>query len=217
MRLRHLRFLLFGVAPIAVPACADIEPATGSRTPTAPLVGVDLGGSTRVPQIAGLAGEGEGYGRTEPGMTPMMPGMGHGAMDHGSMPGMAHGAMHHASMSAMSYGSMAGMTHRQVGHGSMPGMDHNADRKMQVAHSGHSHAQGTGTVNSVDPAAHKVNVSHGPIPTIGLPAMTMDFAVAPSVDLNAVKSGTRIKFDMEHGQNGSYVIQSIAPTDGGHK
>lgn len=88
-------------------------------------------------------------------------------------------------------------------------------RKTQMAHSGHAHVQGTGTVNSVDAAAKKINVTHAPIPKIGWPSMTMDFAVAPSVDLNAVKPGTRIKFDMEQGQGGMYVIQSIAPAGGG--
>ena len=55
--------------------------------------------------------------------------------------------------------------------------------EMQMAHAGHNDAHGTGTVNSVDPAQHKVNLSHSPIPEIGWPAMTMDFPVAPSVDL----------------------------------
>src|SRR5215472_5926454 len=35
---------------------------------------------------------------------------------------------------------------------------------MQMAHAGHNDAHGTGTVNSVDPAQHKVNLSHNPIP-----------------------------------------------------
>jgi Cu(I)/Ag(I) efflux system periplasmic protein CusF len=209
MSSRRLRFLLVGLAPIALAACADIEPATGSPIPTAPLVGVDLGGSGRIPQIAGLVGEGEGYGRTDPGATPSehgpMPGMGHGSKDHESMAGMSHG-----SMPGMSHGSQAQMA---PAHGSITSMDH-AKHKMRMAHSGHGHVQGTGTVNSVDAAAHKVNVSHGPIPTIGLPAMTMDFSVGPSVDLSAVKPGTRIKFDMEQAQDGSYVIQSIAPAGG---
>jgi len=124
-------------------------------------------------------------------------------MDHGSMAGMDDGAksgmpMDHGSMGAMNHGSMGGMPtdHGSMpgmshspqaktasGHGSMPGMDRTAGRKMQMADSGHAHAQGTGTVNAVDAAAHKVNVSHAPIPAIGFPAMTMDFAVAPSVDL----------------------------------
>lgn len=223
-----LRFLLLGLVPIALTACVEIEPATGSRIATAPLVGTDLGGSGRVPQIAGLAGEGEGYGRTEPNPLPG----GHGATDHGATD---HGATGHAPMDpeAMGHGSRHGMAHGSTDHASLPAMRRGSRDKMvsaqvspgmkrgsggggtQTAHSGHAHVQGTGTVNSVDAANRKVNVTHAPIPTIGWPSMTMDFAVAPAVDLNAVKPGIRIKFDMEQGQGGMYVIQSITPAGGG--
>ena len=39
--------------------------------------------------------------------------------------------------------------------------------EMQMAHAGQNDAHGTGTVNSVDPAQHKINLSHQPIPEIG--------------------------------------------------
>ena len=87
--------------------------------------------------------------------------------------------------------------------------------EMQMAHEGRKDAHGSGTVNSVDPAQHKVNVSHNPIPEIGWPAMTMDFAVAPSVDLRALKPGTRVKFTIEQGRGGMYQIQAISPAGGG--
>jgi Cu(I)/Ag(I) efflux system protein CusF len=199
--------LVLGLGPIALTACVEIEAATAQSTSAAPAIGVDLGNSARIPQIASLAGEGEGYGRTEPGTTPTahnsMPGMDHGStgsvqMDHGSMPGMTHG----------SKGRMV------ADHDSMSGMSHSPAGDMKMAHSGHTHAQGTGTVNSVDAAAHRVNVSHGPIPAIGFPSMTMDFAVAPSVDLHAVTPGTRVNFTVEKGQGGMYVIQSIKPASG---
>src|SRR5258708_8340088 len=99
----------------------------------------------------------------------------------------------------------------EMDHDAMPGMRHAPGRNMQMAHSGHTHAQGTGTVNSIDAAAHKVNISHGPISMIGLPDMTMDFAVAPSVDLRTVKPGNRVNFTIEQGEGGMYVIQSIKP------
>jgi Cu/Ag efflux protein CusF len=235
--------LVLGLGPITLTACAGTEVATAQSPSAVPAVGIDLGSSSRVPQIAGLAGEGEGYGRTEPGTTPAahssMPGMDHGAtssmqMDHGAMPGMSHGSMSgmqmdhgsmsrmnhrsisgmqmdHGAMPAMSQGPMRGM---QMAHGSMPSMRHAPGRNMQMAHSGHTHAQSSGTVNSVDAAAHKVNVSHGPISAIGLPATTMDFEVAPSVDLQTVKPGTRVNFTVEQGQDGLYVIQSIKPAGG---
>ena len=87
--------------------------------------------------------------------------------------------------------------------------------EMQMAHAGQDDAHGTGTVNSVDPAQHKVNLSHQPIPDIGWPAMTMDFSVAPSVDLKAIKPGTRVNFTIERGQNGMYEIKAITPAGGG--
>lgn len=243
MSFYSLRILAVGLLPIAVSACAEIEAATAQPTSVAPSVGVDLGHSSRVPQIAGMAGEGEGFGRTEPepGATPSphgsMPGMAHGTtpMEDGSMPGMDHGSMQmdHGSMPAGSHGStrvnrgvrsaMPGMGHgtqekMASAHGPMTGTKHGSPNAgMQMAHSGHGDAQGTGTVNSVNAAGHKINVSHGPISAIGLPAMTMDFAVSSSVDLSTVQPGSRIKFTIEQEQGGSYVIQSITPTEGARK
>jgi Cu/Ag efflux protein CusF len=85
---------------------------------------------------------------------------------------------------------------------------------VQMAHEGHKDAHATGTVNSVDPAQHKLNVSHNPIPDIGWPAMTMEFAVAPSVDLQSVKPGMRVNFTIEQGQGGMYEIRALAPAGG---
>ena len=87
--------------------------------------------------------------------------------------------------------------------------------EMQMAHAGQNDAHGTGTVNSVDPAQHKINLSHQPIPEIGWPAMTMEFPVAASIDLKAIKPGTRVNFTIEKGQGGMYEIKAIAPAGGG--
>ena len=88
-------------------------------------------------------------------------------------------------------------------------------RNMPMAHAGHNDAHGTGTVNSVDPAQHKVNLSHNPIPEIGWPAMTMEFPVAPSIDLTAIKPGTRVNFTIEQQPGGMYEIRAITPAGGG--
>jgi Cu(I)/Ag(I) efflux system protein CusF len=86
---------------------------------------------------------------------------------------------------------------------------------MQMAHAGHNDAHGTGTVNSVDPTQHKVNLSHSPLPEIGWPGMTMDFPVAPSVDLKSIKPGTRVNFTIHQQPGGMYEIQAITPAGGG--
>jgi Cu/Ag efflux protein CusF len=80
-----------------------------------------------------------------------------------------------------------------------------------MAHDGRNDAHGTGTVNSVDPAQHKLNLSHNPIPEIGWPAMTMEFPVAPSIDLKSIKPGTRVNFTIEQQPGGMYEILAIAP------
>jgi Cu/Ag efflux protein CusF len=103
---------------------------------------------------------------------------------------------------------------RQAAPAGANGMHHPPSGAMQMAHEGGSDAHATGTINSVDPAQHKINVSHQPIPAIGWPAMTMDFAVAPSVDLRALKPGARINFTIEKGPDGMYQIQAITPAGG---
>ena len=91
----------------------------------------------------------------------------------------------------------------------------NPDRPMQMAHNGHNDVHGTGVVKAVDAAAHKITISHQPISQIGFPAMTMEFGVAPAVDLKSVKPGSSVDFSMEQGADGMYTIQSISPR-GGH-
>ena len=47
-----------------------------------------------------------------------------------------------------------------------------------------------GVVNSIDPAKVTANITHGPIKEIGMPGMTMDFKLAPTVSLDALPIGT---------------------------
>ena len=97
-------------------------------------------------------------------------------------------------------------------HGTPPGPAAAAPAAPRVAQA--AQVQGTGTVNSVDAAGHKVNLNHNAIPAIGWPAMTMDFAVAHAVDLRSLKPGTRVTFTMHRGGDGMYVIQSITAAGG---
>lgn len=85
---------------------------------------------------------------------------------------------------------------------------------VQMAHEGHSGTHAAGTVNSVDIAQNKINLSHAPIPELGWPAMTMDFAVAPTVDLRSVKPGSRVKFSLGKGKDGMYQIRSLEQGSG---
>jgi Cu/Ag efflux protein CusF len=71
---------------------------------------------------------------------------------------------------------------------------------------------GTGKVNKVDPGKHSINLSHAPIPAINWPAMTMDFAVAPGVDLSSVKAGQQVEFTLvQKPGSKDYEVTRIKP------
>lgn len=53
-------------------------------------------------------------------------------------------------------------------------------------------ATGTGMVTAVNISNRKVTLDHGPIPDIEWPAMKMEFATAPFVDLSKVKAGDKV-------------------------
>ena len=71
-------------------------------------------------------------------------------------------------------------------------------------------ATATGTVEAVDAQQRKIKLNHEPIPAISWPAMSMEFAAAPSVDLSKVKPGNKVKFTLT-GAGGTYTVQSLSP------
>lgn len=71
-------------------------------------------------------------------------------------------------------------------------------------------ASGIGTVTAVNVPNRKVTLDHGPMPAINWPAMKMEFAVAPSIDLSKVKTGDKVNFTLSSSGN-SYTVQSINP------
>ena len=89
----------------------------------------------------------------------------------------------------------------------MPGMN---DMKMNDTKKATT-TNATDTITAVNPANHKVTFDHGPIPAINWPAMTMEFAVAPSVDLAKLKTGDKVNFTLS-GSGNTYTVQSISPT-----
>ena len=72
-------------------------------------------------------------------------------------------------------------------------------------------AASTGKVNRVEAGKKVVNLTHGPIPALGWPAMTMDFGVTPAVDLSGVKVGDTVAFTVGKDAKGMYLIDSIKP------
>ena len=66
-----------------------------------------------------------------------------------------------------------------------------------------------GEINSVMPAHNMVNITHGPAKEWDWPEMTMDFTVADSVDINELKSGQTLHFEVTKTADGGYELTGI--------
>lgn len=62
-----------------------------------------------------------------------------------------------------------------------------------------------GQVKKVDKAAGKITVAHGPLQNLGMPGMTMAFAVKDAGWLERFKAGDKVRFLVEM-VNGAYTI-----------
>jgi Cu(I)/Ag(I) efflux system membrane fusion protein len=67
---------------------------------------------------------------------------------------------------------------------------------------------GHGVLHKIMPDENKVNMSHEPIPALGWPDMTMNFAVKPGVSLEGYNPDDKVEFELEKGDDG-YVIKSM--------
>lgn len=86
----------------------------------------------------------------------------------------------------------------------MPNMG-GASKGIQDANASH---QATGTVKRIDPAKGTVTFAHGPVKSLGWPAMTMGFVVKDKKLLD--KLAVDKKADFEFRQEGAdYVVTSV--------
>ncbi|HZX30086.1 MAG TPA: copper-binding protein [Rhodocyclaceae bacterium] len=88
--------------------------------------------------------------------------------------------------------------------------DHNA------GHAGHADMAAKpaslteGVVKKVDKAAGKITLSHGPLENLGMPGMTMAFAVKDPAWLDRFKAGDKVRFVADR-VNGTYTVVRIDP------
>lgn len=66
-----------------------------------------------------------------------------------------------------------------------------------------------GTINSIDPDARTVNISHGPMVEIGMPGMTMDFAAAESVMLDELPQGRELQLLLQRNPDFSLTLLGV--------
>ncbi len=62
-----------------------------------------------------------------------------------------------------------------------------------------------GQIKKIDKSAGKLTLSHGPLPNLGMPAMTMVFRVKDSTWLEQMKEGDKIRF-LADKVNGAFTV-----------
>ena len=67
------------------------------------------------------------------------------------------------------------------------------------------------TINSILDGV--VNLSHGPIPEIGWPAMTMDLTLLSGADVIDVAEGDDAMMILEKGDDGIFAIRALMPVE----
>lgn len=72
-------------------------------------------------------------------------------------------------------------------------------------------AQGHGKVDRVDAAQGTVTLTHGPIPAIGWPAMTMEFPLKDRDMAKGIKPGQRVDFELAPIGGGKYQVVKMVP------
>ena len=74
--------------------------------------------------------------------------------------------------------------------------------------------RGTGTIDALDWANAMATITHGPIASLGWPAMTMDFRANDPALLKALKPGEKVDFEIVEKSAGEYVLVRVYPGGG---
>jgi Cu(I)/Ag(I) efflux system membrane fusion protein len=88
----------------------------------------------------------------------------------------------------------------------------NADKNASAG--GGTTASGEGSVVEIDVAGNKMTLDHDPIPALKWPRMEMEFGVAAGALPKTLKPGDRVKFDMQVGKPGEFIITRVEPVAG---
>ncbi len=95
---------------------------------------------------------------------------------------------------------------------SLAGLIERLGRTPPAAQRGSERIEGVGAVKSIDARQPGLTLSHGPIPAMGWPAMTMAFPVNDRALLRGRRTGERVRFSFQRPAGGETpVIERIVP------
>ena len=106
--------------------------------------------------------------------------------------------------------NMEGMMHKEM---MTPKDKTSMNHDMSSSNKAEDQIQGTGSLHKIMAEQNKVNMTHGAIPAIQWPEMTMDFTVADSVDLSSFKPEDNVMFSLKL-EDKAYVITNMHVVQG---
>lgn len=78
----------------------------------------------------------------------------------------------------------------------MSGMNHADMQNMGHASTVVQGHQAEGVLNSIDLANNKINLTHGPVKSLGWPGMTMNFSIKDAAILKGIHPGQKVSFEI---------------------
>lgn len=96
----------------------------------------------------------------------------------------------------------------QIEHAGQHGTEHAAHHGSELPTDVADSKVAEGTVKKIDKVAGKVTIAHGPLESLGMPAMTMMFRAAEMSLLDRVQVGDKIRFTAERA-DGELIITSL--------
>ncbi|HXG99720.1 MAG TPA: efflux RND transporter periplasmic adaptor subunit [Sphingomicrobium sp.] len=95
---------------------------------------------------------------------------------------------------------------------SLAGVVERLGRKPNATQQRSNRLEGRGVIKSINQKMPGVTISHGPLPAMGWPAMTMEFPVTGRPMLRGRKAGERVRFSFQKPNQGETpIIEAIRP------
>ena len=91
------------------------------------------------------------------------------------------------------------------------GMNHADMQNMKQSISVTQGHKAEGVANGIDLQHGKINLTHGPIESLGWPGMTMDFAVKDKAILKGINPGQKVTFEVVQEGPGKFYVNRITP------
>lgn len=80
--------------------------------------------------------------------------------------------------------------------GDMSGMNHADMQNMGHASTAMKGHKAEGVLNSIDLTNLKINLTHGPVKSLGWPGMTMNFSIKDAAILKGIQPGQKVAFEI---------------------